>query len=109
MSDFHLLLEEQIPQLMRYASALTRDSDEAAELVEDTVREAHWPTSGTAAAPATLAFACSPSSTICAATRSASQAARSARHGAIRAPTSTCRNSTTRSASFPRSSARSSC
>ena len=40
MSDFHLLLEEQIPQLMRYASALTRDGDEASELVEDTVREA---------------------------------------------------------------------
>ncbi|HWD59732.1 MAG TPA: sigma factor-like helix-turn-helix DNA-binding protein [Stellaceae bacterium] len=40
MSDFHLLLEEQIPQLMRYASALTRDADEAAELVEDTVHEA---------------------------------------------------------------------
>ena len=40
MSDFHLLLEEQIPQLMRYASALTRDTDEAVDLVEDTVREA---------------------------------------------------------------------
>jgi DNA-directed RNA polymerase specialized sigma24 family protein len=40
VSDFHLLLEEQIPQLMRYASALTRDADEAVDLVEDTVREA---------------------------------------------------------------------
>jgi DNA-directed RNA polymerase specialized sigma24 family protein len=40
VSDFHLLLEEQISQLMRYASALTRDADEAVELVEDTVREA---------------------------------------------------------------------
>ena len=40
MSDFHLLLEEEIPRLMRYASALTRDADEAGELVEDTVREA---------------------------------------------------------------------
>jgi RNA polymerase sigma-70 factor, ECF subfamily len=40
MSDFHLLLQEQIPQLMRYASALTRDPDAAAELVEDTVRQA---------------------------------------------------------------------
>ncbi len=40
MSDFHFLLEEQIPNLMRYASALTRDADEAGELVEDTVREA---------------------------------------------------------------------
>jgi DNA-directed RNA polymerase specialized sigma24 family protein len=38
--DFHLLLEEQIPQLMRYASALTRDADEAVDLVEDMVREA---------------------------------------------------------------------
>jgi RNA polymerase sigma-70 factor, ECF subfamily len=40
LSDFHLLLQEQIPQLMRYASALTRDADEAVDLVEDMVREA---------------------------------------------------------------------
>lgn len=40
LSDVHLLLEEQIPALMRYASALTRDADEAADLVEDTLREA---------------------------------------------------------------------
>jgi|HubBroStandDraft_6_1064221.scaffolds.fasta_scaffold91808_3 RNA polymerase sigma-70 factor (ECF subfamily) len=40
MSDFHLVLEEQLPKLMRYATALTRDPDEAGELVEDTVREA---------------------------------------------------------------------
>ncbi len=40
MSDFHLLLEEQLPKLMRYATALTRDLDEAEQLVEDTVREA---------------------------------------------------------------------
>lgn len=40
MSDFHLLLEEEIPKLMRYASALTRDADEAEELVADTIREA---------------------------------------------------------------------
>lgn len=40
MSDFHLLLEEQIPQLLRYASALTRDAETAVELVEDTIREA---------------------------------------------------------------------
>jgi RNA polymerase sigma-70 factor (ECF subfamily) len=40
VTDFHLLLEEQIPQLMRYASALTRDADEAVDLVEDTVSEA---------------------------------------------------------------------
>jgi len=39
MSDFHLLLEEQIPSLIRYASALTRDREQAAELVEDTVTE----------------------------------------------------------------------
>ena len=40
MSDFHLLLEEQLPKLMRYTTALTRDADEAEQLIEDTVREA---------------------------------------------------------------------
>lgn len=40
MSDFHLLLQEQIPSLMRYATALTRDPEQATDLVEDTVREA---------------------------------------------------------------------
>lgn len=40
MSDFHFLLEEQIPSLMRYAAALTRDAEAAAQLVEDTVRDA---------------------------------------------------------------------
>jgi RNA polymerase sigma-70 factor, ECF subfamily len=40
VSDFHLLLEEEIPKLLRYATALTRDADEAADLVEETVREA---------------------------------------------------------------------
>ena len=40
MSDFHLLLEEQLPKLMRYATALTRDADEAEELIADTIREA---------------------------------------------------------------------
>jgi len=40
VSDFHLLLQEQIPQLMRYAAALTRDPEEAGDLVEDTVHEA---------------------------------------------------------------------
>ena len=40
MSDFYLLLEEQLPKLMRYVTALTRDPDEAESLVEDTVREA---------------------------------------------------------------------
>ncbi len=40
MSDFHLLLEEQIPSLLRYATALTRDPEQATDLVADTVREA---------------------------------------------------------------------
>jgi RNA polymerase sigma-70 factor, ECF subfamily len=40
VSDFHLLLEEEIPRLMRYASALIRDADTAMELVEDTARDA---------------------------------------------------------------------
>lgn len=40
MSDFHLLLQEQIPSLLRYATALTRDPEQATDLVEDTVREA---------------------------------------------------------------------
>ncbi len=39
MSDFHLLLKEQLPKLMRYATALTRDPDEAGQLVEDVVHE----------------------------------------------------------------------
>ena len=42
MSDFHLLLEEQLPRLMRYATALTRAPEETAELVEDTVRGVTW-------------------------------------------------------------------
>ncbi|MBV9554094.1 MAG: hypothetical protein JO032_15035 [Alphaproteobacteria bacterium] len=40
MFDFHLLLQEALPKLLRYATALTRDPDVAADLVEDTVREA---------------------------------------------------------------------
>jgi RNA polymerase sigma factor (sigma-70 family) len=40
MSDFHLLLEEHIPALMRYTRALTRDADQASELIEDTVMTA---------------------------------------------------------------------
>lgn len=40
VSDFHLLLQEQIPQLMRYAMALTRDAEEAGDLVEDAMHEA---------------------------------------------------------------------
>jgi RNA polymerase sigma-70 factor (ECF subfamily) len=40
VSDFHLLLQEQIPSLLRYATALTRDPEQATDLVEDTIREA---------------------------------------------------------------------
>jgi RNA polymerase sigma-70 factor (ECF subfamily) len=40
VSDFHLLLQEQIPSLLRYATALTRDPEQATDLVGDTVREA---------------------------------------------------------------------
>lgn len=40
MSDFEMLLKEQLPGLIRYATALTRDADEALDLVEDTVLEA---------------------------------------------------------------------
>jgi RNA polymerase sigma-70 factor, ECF subfamily len=37
MSDFHRLLEEQIPRLRRYARALTRDANRADDLVQDTL------------------------------------------------------------------------
>src|SRR4051794_8791619 len=37
MSDFDLLLEEQIPRLRRYARALTRDVGRADDLVQDTL------------------------------------------------------------------------
>lgn len=40
MSDFQALLKEQLPRLIRYATALTRDADEALDLAEDTVLEA---------------------------------------------------------------------
>lgn len=40
MSDFHRLLEENLPRLMRYATALTRDAEAAEDLIEDTIREA---------------------------------------------------------------------
>jgi RNA polymerase sigma-70 factor, ECF subfamily len=40
MSDLHVLLEEQLPRLVRYASALTRDGEQAGDLVEETVIEA---------------------------------------------------------------------
>jgi RNA polymerase sigma-70 factor (ECF subfamily) len=37
MSDFHARLEEQIPRLRRYARALTRDTNRADDLVQDTL------------------------------------------------------------------------
>ena len=37
MSEFNRLLEEQIPRLRRYARALTRDPNRAADLVQDTL------------------------------------------------------------------------
>jgi DNA-directed RNA polymerase specialized sigma24 family protein len=40
VSDFQALLKEQLPGLIRYATALTRDADEALDLAEDTVLEA---------------------------------------------------------------------
>jgi RNA polymerase sigma-70 factor, ECF subfamily len=40
VSDFQALLKEQLPRLIRYATALTRDADEALDLAEDTVLEA---------------------------------------------------------------------
>src|SRR6516164_8667833 len=36
-SDFHRLVEDQIPRLRRYARALTRDSTRADDLVQDTL------------------------------------------------------------------------
>ena len=40
MSDFQMLVKDQLPRLIRYAAALTRDADEALDLAEDTVLEA---------------------------------------------------------------------
>jgi RNA polymerase sigma-70 factor, ECF subfamily len=40
LPDFEMLLKEQLPGLIRYATALTRDADEALDLAEDTVLEA---------------------------------------------------------------------
>jgi RNA polymerase sigma-70 factor, ECF subfamily len=37
VSDFKALLKEQLPGLIRYATALTRDADEALDLAEDTI------------------------------------------------------------------------
>jgi RNA polymerase sigma-70 factor (ECF subfamily) len=47
MPDFEPLLDDHFHRLLRYAAALTRDTDQAIDLVEDTVLEAfeqrHWP------------------------------------------------------------------
>jgi RNA polymerase sigma-70 factor, ECF subfamily len=40
LSDFRMLVKDQLPRLIRYAVALTRDADEALDLAEDTVLEA---------------------------------------------------------------------
>jgi RNA polymerase sigma-70 factor, ECF subfamily len=37
MSEFHRLIEEQIPRLRRYARALTRNLERADDLVQDTL------------------------------------------------------------------------
>jgi RNA polymerase sigma-70 factor, ECF subfamily len=40
MSEYHRLVEEQIPRLRRYARALTRNRDRADDLVQDTLSRA---------------------------------------------------------------------
>ena len=40
MSEFHRLIEQQIPRLRRYARVLTRNSDRADDLVQDTLSRA---------------------------------------------------------------------
>ena len=40
MSDFHNLIEDEIPRLRRYARALTRSSDRADDLVQETLLRA---------------------------------------------------------------------
>jgi RNA polymerase sigma-70 factor (ECF subfamily) len=40
MSDYHRLLEQQIPRLRRYARALTRNRDRADDLVQDVLSRA---------------------------------------------------------------------
>jgi RNA polymerase sigma-70 factor, ECF subfamily len=40
LSDFRMLVKDQLPRLIRYAAALTHDADEALDLAEDTVLEA---------------------------------------------------------------------
>ena len=47
MSEFHRLMEQEIPRLRRYARALTRNLDRADDLVQDTlaralVKEDRW-------------------------------------------------------------------
>jgi RNA polymerase sigma-70 factor, ECF subfamily len=49
MSEYHRLIEEQIPRLRRYARALTRNRDRADDLVQDTlsralIKEQFWQT-----------------------------------------------------------------
>ena len=40
MSEFHRLIEQQIPRLRRYARALTRNRDRADDLLQDTLSRA---------------------------------------------------------------------
>jgi DNA-directed RNA polymerase specialized sigma24 family protein len=40
MSEFHRLIEQQIPRLRRYARALTRNRERADDLVQDTLARA---------------------------------------------------------------------
>jgi RNA polymerase sigma-70 factor (ECF subfamily) len=55
MSEFHHLVENEIPRLRRYARALTRDSIRADDLVQDTlVRGIAKPISGKPAATSAL-------------------------------------------------------
>ena len=49
MSEYHRLVEQQIPRLRRYARVLTRDRDRADDLVQDTlsralIKEEFWQT-----------------------------------------------------------------
>jgi DNA-directed RNA polymerase specialized sigma24 family protein len=37
LSEFHRLIEQQIPRLRRYARALTRNRERADDLVQDTL------------------------------------------------------------------------
>jgi hypothetical protein len=41
MSEFHRLIEQQIPRLRRYARALTRNRERADDLVQDS--RTRWP------------------------------------------------------------------